>query len=1434
MPMRSLEQPDQGRQIRVFVSSTFLDMQAERNHLVKFTFPRLRRLCESRGVIWTEVDLRWGVTDEQKAEGRILPICLDEIQRCRPYFIGLLGERYGWIPQAIPPELIEREPWLHEQLHGRTSVTELEIMHGVLRQETMHGHAYFYFRDPTHVERLSDAQRREFAAESAERAEKLLRLKNQIRDAAAEQVCVLREGYRDVGQLDEWVLEDFTRLIDRLFPEGSQPDPLDRDALEHEAYAHNRRRVYIGRHEYFDRLDTHVAGDGDRPLVILGESGSGKSALLANWATRYRQTHSDVLLIEHYIGATRASGDWAALTRRIMGEFKRRFDMPQEIPEGTDALRQAFPNWLHMASVRGRVVLVMDALNQLEDRDGAPDLVWLPPVMPPNMRVIISSLPGRALDECKKRGWPELRVEPLDVDERKQLVVDYLRQYSKTLATAQLDRIATAPPSANPLYLCVLLNELRLFGKHEELDERIGHYLQAHSPRDLFGMVIARWEQDYAAGSTLVGDTFRLLWAARRGLAESEIRHALGRDGLPLPHAACAPLFLAMADALVSRGGLLSFAHDFLRMAARDAYLPNESERQRAHLELADYFERHPVGPRRTDELPWQLAEAKAWERLQALLSDSDFFMQLWAQSQFDVRAYWTRLEENSSFRMVDVYQAQIAHPEEEPNKEFLDRLATCLSSTGHSKEALQIRSHLTEYCRASGNLGALQAALVNHASTLAMRGDADGALALLSEQEAFLLPLGACKALAPGFILKARILHTRGDLDGAMALFKRTEQLCRKQDAPGRLAAALGGQATILYERGDPAGAMALYQEQERIRRQLGDLSGLATSLGNRGLLLQASGELDAAMQLWQEQEKICRELGDRAGLASTIGNQALLLRDHGDLDGAIALLRKQEQICRETGGTAGLSRALFNQAATLELGGDLDGAATLLEQVEQICRQLQSPALLQAVRGNQAKIAYTRGDWDRALTLYEEEEQICRRLGLAHELQRTLGNRAVILAARGDPPGAMALHEEQERICREIGDQAALSASLINQSSILQDYGDLDGALARLKEAERISRELDDPIVLQSVLSNQATILYTHGDSNGALALFKEMETICRKLGSPAALAGCLCGQAGLLQVRGDFDGAMALLEEAEQISRELGDLARLATCLGSQASISATRGDLRGAMALHKESERIFRQLGSQKEVASSLCGQSKVLHALGDLAGAQALLEEVERILRALGDQVDLATTLSNRSVILLELGDLDGAMALLDDAEQIFRRIGNPVRLASIFANQAAVLGKRSDLKGALTLLEKQEKVCRESGERTGLAGSLMNQAMLLARRRRTSPEAKAKCAEALQIYSALGMAAEYFRARGVKLWLLFGPALTLFPLGLGAAGIALGLWKPWLWLIGGPLVLIAVASVAARFSSRSLRPMQARVGQWLVDATTSAPDRRGK
>ena len=93
---------------RVFVSSTFADLRAERDALQRVVFPRLRRLCAQNGASFQPIDLRWGVSQEAGLEQLTMKICLAEIERCQkttrwPNFMILLGDRYGWRP--LPAEV---------------------------------------------------------------------------------------------------------------------------------------------------------------------------------------------------------------------------------------------------------------------------------------------------------------------------------------------------------------------------------------------------------------------------------------------------------------------------------------------------------------------------------------------------------------------------------------------------------------------------------------------------------------------------------------------------------------------------------------------------------------------------------------------------------------------------------------------------------------------------------------------------------------------------------------------------------------------------------------------------------------------------------------------------------------------------------------------------------------------------------------------------------------------------------------------------------------------------------------------------------------------------------------------------------------------------------------------------------------------------------
>lgn len=136
-------------------------MHAERDWLRVHVFPVLEERLRERFHHLETIDLRWGVEassaeQEVERERLVLTVCLREIERSRPFLIGLLGNRYGWGPPARQLCEAAREAGLDADLDGR-SITELEILHGVLRNPEQQRRSWFYFREPLPYEAMPPA-----------------------------------------------------------------------------------------------------------------------------------------------------------------------------------------------------------------------------------------------------------------------------------------------------------------------------------------------------------------------------------------------------------------------------------------------------------------------------------------------------------------------------------------------------------------------------------------------------------------------------------------------------------------------------------------------------------------------------------------------------------------------------------------------------------------------------------------------------------------------------------------------------------------------------------------------------------------------------------------------------------------------------------------------------------------------------------------------------------------------------------------------------------------------------------------------------------------------------------------------------------------------------------------------------------------------------
>lgn len=283
----------------IFVSSTFRDMHEERDILHARVMPELNEYAAGYGESVSFCDLRWGVNTEdlESEEGsqKVLSVCLDEIDRCRPYMLVILGERYGWIPEPETMLTVEKKREGLDPNDLEKSVTALEIEYGALHSREQLSHTLFYFRE------FEGTIPEEYKQEDALHAKKLSELKARIRKLAGENLHIYtvswdREKHvlRGIDQFAEQVTEDVKRLMEADWKEYAGLSLYERDRRFQWDYAHQKDVQFRAREnlieEYIEKLN-----HGQKLVALTGPAGSGKSTLMARLALKLQEKGKEVL-----------------------------------------------------------------------------------------------------------------------------------------------------------------------------------------------------------------------------------------------------------------------------------------------------------------------------------------------------------------------------------------------------------------------------------------------------------------------------------------------------------------------------------------------------------------------------------------------------------------------------------------------------------------------------------------------------------------------------------------------------------------------------------------------------------------------------------------------------------------------------------------------------------------------------------------------------------------------------------------------------------------------------------------------------------------------------------------------------------------------------------------------------------------------------------
>jgi tetratricopeptide (TPR) repeat protein/ABC-type dipeptide/oligopeptide/nickel transport system ATPase subunit len=1079
-----MERPD-SRLIRVFLSSTFVDFQEERSLLVQQVFPSLRRRARSREVEIVDVDLRWGVTAEQTERGETLPLCLGEIDRCRPYFISLLGERYGWVPPPdyYKPELLERQPWLKERMGG-ASVTELEILHGVLRNPEMAGHAFFYLRDPAYAQAQSEAG---WVADSPHERQKLEALKAQIRATG----FPLAEGLPTPKAIAERIEADLWQLIESQFPEQEPADALERVGRRHSDYRRSRTGLYLGGGPAIEQLERWIT-EGEQRILITGESGAGKSALIANWLQAHQQDHPQDLVHAHHLGCTNDSSAVRPLLGRLIDTASKLLMQEQQISEAI----QVPQDWWELVFKVGEVfallspwcqrqgrrwILVLDGLDRLADEDQQA-LPWIPTTIPPGIHVVASALDCPARSILQERQYRTHEVGPLGKAEQQQLIERYLSRYTKKLESGLQQRILAHPLAGSPLFLRVLLEELRQCAWFDTLQEQVEFYLSAGSIDGLYAKVLERLEND-GHGET-VRRVMTPLWASRAGLSEEELLAITG-----LAPMQWAPIDLALAQAFGRDGMLLVFDHDFLCKAVESRYLPSKEEQKWAHSILAHWFQNcDGWDKRKSEELPWQLQQAGQLEDLKEWLLKPSILATLQSdRGSREVINYWLvvqalvdgELDELIFEAVNDEIELRIKDPTDQIW--FVDRIAALLEEAGLYRDLLlRLRTmSLT-----------LEKASEGH----------DEARMLIS------LVWLARAHQKMGLNTKAEQLHLR-----SLEISKRLLGF----EHPSTLI-TVGNLGNMYLDEGD-------YEQSESYLKRC----------------------LEAQVRL----------LGpEHPSTLTTVGNLGQLYSHMGNYEQAEALYKRDLESSERLLGSEHLSTlaAVRNLGIHYLMKGDYEQSESYLKRcLEAQVRLLgpEHPSTLITV-GNLGQLYSHMGNYEQAEALYKRDLEVSERLlGAEHpETLTIVGNLGLLYSNKGDYEQAEDCYKRcLEARERHLGPEHPSTLSTVNNLGNLylvnRNYQQAEAYLKSCFDAHERLLGPDHPSTLSSV-NNLALFFQDKADYEQAEAFYKHcLESSERLLGleHPNTLT-TVNNLAVLYQDRGSYEQAeafhMRCLEASERL--------------------------------------------------------------------------------------------------------------------------------------------------------------------------------------------------------------------------------------------------------------------------------------------------------
>lgn len=381
----------------------------------------------------------------------------------------------------------------------------------------------------------------------------------------------------------------------------------------------------------------------------------------------------------------------------------------------------------------------------------------------------------------------------------------------------------------------------------------------------------------------------------------------------------------------------------------------------------------------------------------------------------------------------------------------------------------------------------------------------------------------------------EARLHYTRA-LEALMSLPDTAETRRRQADA-------LLKRGEVLALVGDWPAAEAAYRQALAQAEAASDTPAQARSQRALGVLQRKQGKYEEALAWLEAAQTGFETLGDRGEIGQTLTHLGRVLELQGNYEQARVTLEESLAYGRQVDDKRNVAQTLTFLGNVAWRQGDFTLARARLEEGLALQKAIGDKRGISQSLNDLGSVADQQGDYPAARARFDESLALRRQMGDKAGIGQTLNNLGSLAYSQGDYPVARTLYQESLVLFRELGDKWSVAACLNNLGVVAWHQGDYGAARGLGEESLALFRELGDKWALAACLNLLGTVSWSQGDDTTAQALYKEGLALKRDIGDQPGIAQSLVGVASVAARVGQAERAARLAGAAHALFERIG---------------------------------------------------------------------------------------------------------------------------------------------------------------------------------------------------------------------------------------------------------------------------------------------------